>query len=316
MGSIVIVGSLNADLVVQTERFPQPGETLHGSPLRILPGGKSSNQAAAAALLGGDVRLVGAVGDDDNGRMLVAAAQKAGVDTGGVAVRDGVATGTAVITVDAAGENTIVISAGANGTLSPDDVAAAAPRFEGAAVLGLCLEVSLETVTAAARAGRDAELLVLTNVSPFAEVGDELLGLTDVVLLNEHEAAQLAGVAPADGSGSGSGAPSGSAGWAGVASALAARGVTRAVVTTGAAGCTVLDAEAAPVAVASPRVQAVDTTGCGDAFMGALALRLASGDELVDAARFAVRVASFAATRVGAQSSYPTPDELAAFAPA
>jgi ribokinase len=305
MGAIVIVGSLNADLVVQTERFPQPGETLHGSPLRILPGGKSSNQAAAAALLGGDVRLVGAVGDDDNGRMLVAAAQRAGVDTAAVAVRDGVATGTAVITVDAAGENTIVISAGANGTLSPDDVAAAAPRFEGGAVLGLCLEVSLETVTAAARAGRDAELLVLTNVSPFAEVGDELLGLTDVVLLNEHEAAQLAGVASAEGSGSGD--------WAGVASALAARGVTRAVVTTGAAGCTVLDGDAPPVAVPSPRVQAIDTTGCGDAFMGALALRLAEGDSLVDAARFAVRVASFAATRVGAQSSYPTPAELAAF---
>ncbi|RKR75664.1 ribokinase [Frondihabitans australicus] len=316
MGRIVIVGSLNADLVVQTPRFPRPGETVHGSPLQVLPGGKSSNQAAAAARLGGDVRLVGAVGDDGQGRMLVAAARDAGVDTSSVLTRADVATGTAVITVDEAGENTIVISAGANGTLSPDDVARAASvggdsqggdsPFDGAAVLGLCLEVSLETVIAAARAGRDAGALVLTNVSPFAEVGDELLSLTDVVLLNEHEAAELvsggdvADCAPSD--------------WAVVSRALAGRGVTRAVVTTGAAGCTVLVDGEPPVAVASPRVTAVDTTGCGDAFMGALALRLASGDGLADAARFAVRVASFAATRVGAQSSYPTPEELAAFA--
>ncbi|AMM19510.1 ribokinase [Frondihabitans sp. PAMC 28766] len=310
MGDIVIVGSLNTDLVVQTERFPQPGETLHGSPLVTSPGGKSSNQAAAAARLGGAVRLIGAVGDDDNGRMLIAAAQSAGVDTDAVALRPGTTTGTAVITVDARGENTIVISAGANGTLSPADVDQHRAVFDGAAVLGLCLEVDVETVLAAARAGHEAGLVVLTNLSPFADVPDELLELTDIVLLNQHEAALVLD----GGDDSDSHSDDDDMDHDALAAALAARGVHRFVVTHGSAGCTVFGEQAAPVTVASPRVTAVDTTGCGDAFMGALALRLAEGDDLVGAARYAVRVASFAATRAGAQSSYPTPTELGAFA--
>ncbi|BDZ49413.1 ribokinase [Frondihabitans sucicola] len=298
---LVIVGSLNADLVVQTERFPRAGETLHGSPLRILPGGKSSNQAAAAARLGGEVRLVGAVGDDDNGRMLVAAARESGVDTRGVALRSDSVTGTAVITVDAQGENTIVISAGANGTLSAADVEANRVSFDGASVLGLCLEVGIDAVLAAARAGREAGLTVLTNLSPYAAVPDDLLLATDVVLLNEHEAAQLLGV------------DLDAVEWSDVGAAIARLGVPHAVITTGSAGCVVLSGDDSPVTVPSPRVGAVDTTGCGDAFMGALALRLAEGDALVAAATFAVRVGSFAATRHGAQSSYPTPAELETF---
>ncbi|PZF55578.1 ribokinase [Curtobacterium sp. MCSS17_008] len=282
MTGIVVVGSLNADLVVRTERFPKPGETLHGSDLAILPGGKSANQAVAAGRLGGTVRMIGAVGDDGNGTLLRESVVSAGVDTTHVAVRQGVATGTAVITVDAAGENTIVISGGANATLTPSDLPAAA--FDGVGVLGLCLEVSIDVVLAAARAGRAAGATVLTNLSPFGAVPQELLDLTDVLLVNEHEAA-----------------------------ALGDHGVARSIVTRGGAGCTVHDGDAAPVDVDAVRVEPVDTTGCGDAFMGAVALRLDAGDSLLEAARFAVGVGAYAATKPGAQASYPTLSELESF---
>ena len=282
MTGIVVVGSLNADLVVRTERFPKPGETLQGSDLAILPGGKSANQAVAAGRLGGTVRMIGAVGDDGNGALLRDSVTAAGVDTTLVAVREGVATGTAVITVDAAGENTIVISAGANGTLTPEDVPP--DVFADAGVLGLCLEVSIDVVLAAARAAHEAGVTVLTNLSPFGAVPDELLDLTDVLLVNEHEAAELGD-----------------------------HGVARSIVTRGGAGCTVHDGGAEPEAVDAVRVEPVDTTGCGDAFMGAVALRLAAGDALVDAARFAVGVGAYAATKPGAQASYPTTAELKAF---
>lgn len=280
--TIVIVGSLNADLVVRTERFPKPGETLHGSDLAILPGGKSANQAVAAGRLGGTVRMIGAVGDDGNGALLRDSVAAAGADTTHVAVREGVATGTAVITVDGAGENTIVISAGANGTLSPDDVPADA--FDDAGVLGLCLEVSIDVVVAAARAAHAAGVTVLTNLSPFGAVPAELLELTDVLLVNEHEAAELGEY-----------------------------GVARSIVTRGGSGCVVHDGDDEPASIDAVRVEPVDTTGCGDAFMGSVALRLAAGDSLVDAARFAVGVGAYAATKAGAQASYPTTAELEAF---
>ncbi|OII07131.1 ribokinase [Curtobacterium sp. MCBA15_008] len=282
MNTIVVVGSLNADLVVRTERFPKPGETLHGSDLQTLPGGKSANQAVAAGRLGGTVRMIGAVGDDGNGALLRDSVAAAGADITHVAVRQGTATGTAVITVDGAGENTIVISGGANATLTPDDVPADA--FTGAAVLGLCLEVSIDVVLAAARAARDAGVTVLTNLSPFGAVPAELLELTDVLLVNEHEA-----------------------------ESLGEHGVARSIVTRGGAGCTVHDGDDDPASIDAVRVEPVDTTGCGDAFMGAVALRLAAGDSLVDAARFAVGVGAYAATKVGAQASYPTTPELERF---
>jgi len=282
MTCIVVVGSLNADLVVRTERFPRPGETLRGSDLAVLPGGKSANQAVAAGRLGGTVRMVGAVGDDGNGALLRDSVAAAGVDTTHVAVREGVATGTAVITVDGAGENTIVVSAGANATLTPDDLPA--DVFEGAGVLALCLEVPIDVVLAAARAARAEGVTVLTNPSPLGAVPAELLALTDVLLVNEHEAASL-GDHP----------------------------VRRSVVTRGGAGCVVRDGDAEPVTIDAVRVGAVDTTGCGDAFTGAVAVRLAAGDDLVEAARFAVGVGAYAATRPGAQASYPTTAELDAF---
>lgn len=321
-GLILVVGSLNADLVVQTAHFPQPGETLTGSELRIIPGGKGANQAVAAGRLGGNIAMVGALGDDANGQLLRESVEASGVDTTRVATLTGVATGTAVITVDAAGENTIIVSPGANGRLGFAELDAAADLFARADILCLCLEVGLDVVCEAARRARASGARVLLNLSPYGAVPAELLRLTDILLLNEHEAADLLELTPEqvlsdDG--------------AHTRTALTARGIPCAVITAGAAGSIVFDAvsasaTAAPgehsdnesgassaIAVPSPRVHAVDTTGCGDAFMGSLALRLAMGDSLQHAAGYAATVGSFAATRTGAQASYPTPAELSEF---
>lgn len=310
-GQILVVGSLNADLVVQTARFPQPGETISGSELRVIPGGKGANQAVAAGRLGGNVAMVGALGADANGALLRDSVEASGVNTEHVASLEGVATGTAVITVDAAGENTIIVSPGANGQLSVADLDAASDLFERAEILCLSLEVGLDVVLEAARRARAAGARVLLNLSPYGPVPAELLSLTSILLINEHEAADLLELTPelvlAEGGQH-------------TRAALTERGIPRAVVTAGAAGSIVFDvfdgatrdgADAVPVS--SPKVDAVDTTGCGDAFMGALALRLAAGDHLAVAAGYAATVGSFAATRAGAQASYPTPEELAAF---
>jgi ribokinase len=297
-GRIVIVGSLNADLVVQTAAFPKPGETVSGGDLSTGAGGKGANQAVAAGRLGGAVSMVGAVGADAHGELLRSAVAASGVDVSSVAVRDGAATGTALITVDASGENTIVVSPGANGTLVSADLDDAV--LAGASVLGLCLEVPEAVVVDAAERARAAGLAVVLNPSPFRDGARELLRLVDVLLVNEGEAAALLGVAE-------DATPDA------LRDGLAALGVTRAVVTRGADGCVVVDGDSEPVAVPAVRVDAVDTTGAGDAFMGALLLRLADGDALLDAARFAVGVGAFAASRAGAQASYPTPPQLAAF---
>ncbi|MEW1807853.1 ribokinase [Arthrobacter sp. SLBN-53] len=300
-GRIVVVGSLNADLTIYCDRLPKPGETVHGNGFAVNPGGKSANQAVAAARLGGHVSLVGAVGEDANGNMLEASVAGAGVDVSHVRTSRE-PTGVAVIAVDARGENNIIISAGANGTLSPADVTRAADVLEGADVVSLCLEVSMETVLAAAQAGHDAGAQVLLNLSPYAEIPSALAGLADVLLVNAHEAALFLGSDVP-----GAGAPA--AEWDAVCSRFAGRGIRQVLVTLGSKGSVVLDAGApagARVTFVQPtEVRAVDTTGAGDAFTGALAVRLAAGDALADAAAFASVAAAMATTRKGTQAAYP-----------
>lgn len=296
MPRIAVVGSMNADLTVHTPRLPGPGETVVGSELVINPGGKSSNQAAIAGRLGGDVGLLALVGDDPHGALLLAEAARAGVDTRWVRTEPGVPTGTAIIAVDDAAENFIIISPGANGRLSPAQYAESADLLDDAAVLCLCLEVDQATVLAAAQDAARRGVRVLLNLSPSARVDPALLDATDVLLVNEHELADLIGAVDL----------------VGAPEALAEHGIERAVVTLGAAGAVVIQGGRVE-RVPSPRVDPVDTTGAGDAFTGCLALRLAEGDDLVTATRMAVQVASFTTTRPGAQRSYPTPAEFTAF---
>ncbi|WP_028275930.1 ribokinase [Arthrobacter sp. I3] len=302
-GRIVVVGSLNADLTIYCDRLPLPGETVHGNGFAVNPGGKSANQAVAAAKLGSRVVLIGAVGDDTNGTMLLASTAGAGVDISRVRRTPDAATGVAVISVDAHGENNIIISAGANGTLAPGDVAASAELFEGASVMCLCLEVGLDTVEAAARLGHDAGATVLLNLSPYAEIPASLAALCDILLVNAHEASLFLGGAAVPDAGADTAA------WAPVRDKFADRGLHRVVVTLGANGSVVLDsgagAEGRITRIEPTRVDAKDTTGAGDAFTGAVAARLAAGDSLPAAAAFASVAAALAATRKGTQTAYP-----------
>ncbi|UZX01365.1 ribokinase [Arthrobacter sp. CDRTa11] len=310
-GRIVVVGSLNADLTIYCERLPLPGETVHGTGFAVNPGGKSANQAAAASLLGGAVSLIGAVGDDANGEMLLSSAAGAGVDISHVRTSTAAPTGVAVISVDAQGENNIIISAGANGTLTPADVAASAEEFDGASVVSLCLEVSLETVLAAAELGHDAGATVLLNLSPYADIPQELADLTDILLVNAHEAALFLGSSDSADS-LGAEMPdvaSDDGDWDQVRQRFAQRGLQRVVVTLGSEGSVVLDSLASPgqqvTRIRPTQVKAVDTTGAGDAFTGAVAACLAAGGSLADAAGFASVAAALATTRKGTQAAYP-----------
>lgn len=297
--TIVIIGSLNADLTVRTARLPHGGETVPGSPLTVQPGGKSSNQAAAAALLGASVQLVGAVGSDAHGSLLLDAARQAGVDVSKVVTLPDAATGTAVIIVDEHAENIIVTSAGANGklvpSLVPDEV------LREARVVCLALEVPLPTVTHAAVTAAASGAEVVLNLSPYQPVPRELMEAAGLLVLNEHELTQLVGFDAEETRRDDC--------WEEVRTALADRGVRRAVVTLGAAGSVVIDGDEV-TRLTAPRIVAVDTTGSGDAFTGALAAGLAGGIDLVSAARMGGDAGAYAATGHGAQSSYPTRETL------
>ncbi|WP_188545834.1 ribokinase [Rhodococcoides trifolii] len=299
---VLVVGSLNADLIVRTERFPRGGETVHGDDLIVGAGGKSANQAVAASRLGSRVAMIGAVGDDAHADIVLASLDAAAVDITRVERIEDAVTGTAVITVDAAGENTIVVSAGANGRLAPASLDRHLDAFDGVRVVCLCLEAPLEVVRDAARRGRDAGARILVNLSPFEAVTD-LLEPGDVLLVNEHELELLVDGPVHD--------------WTDVVSTLATLSIRTAVVTRGARGAVVLDADGDPtvVIVPAPSVEPVDTTGAGDAFTGALAARLAAGESLSDAATYAARVGAYATLRVGTQSSYPDLSTLEGWAP-
>jgi ribokinase len=299
---VVVVGSLNADLTITTDRLPSAGETVAGHDFAIRPGGKGANQAVAAARLGGAVSIIGAVGDDDHGRLLVQAADRDGIDTDSIVRIADTPTGVAVIEVDAHGENTIVVFPGANGRLEPHHVEQEADSIAAAAVVCLCLESPLETVMAAARLGHKASATVVLNLSPFREVPADVLADADLLLVNEHEAAQLLGSTDP------------TLDWEATARGFTARGVRDVVVTLGARGSMVIQGgpENLPVLTQVPAVptHVVDTTGCGDAFTGAVADSLARGEGLLAAARRAAVVASMAAAAEGAQDSYPTLEEV------
>ncbi|MEU3215678.1 ribokinase [Streptomyces sp. NPDC006971] len=293
---LLVVGSANADLVIGVERRPAPGETVLGSDLAVHPGGKGGNQAVAAARLGAVTALLARVGDDAHGRLLLESQRAAGVDTEGVLV-GGAPTGVALITVDPSGDNSIVVSPGANARLTPEDVRAAGPLFEAARVVSVQLEIPLETVAEVAGAISPDTRLVL-NPSPPAPLPDHVLAVCDPLVVNEHEArymlGEAAGATPQE--------------WARALLKLGPRSV---VVTLGAAGALVADGRTGDVVlVPSPKVEAVDTTGAGDAFTAALAWRLGLGEQLAEAAAFAVRVGAVAVTRQGAQESYPSAEEI------
>jgi len=317
--SIVVVGSLNMDLVVTVPRFPVAGETLLGGDYARHAGGKGANQAVAAARAGGDVAMLGRVGADAFGEALVDGLATDGVATEAVAALSDVPTGVAFISIDPSAQNTIIVAPGANARLAPDDLDAA--RFAGAHVVLLQLEVPLETTLRAAELGRAAGARVVLNLAPARPLTAAQLAHVDLLLVNETEAAALTGIAADEVAR----APE-------RAAAALADLVPAAVLTLGAAGAAWAEAGAAERGGDVARgnaagagggvatglvpgfpVEAADTTAAGDAFAGALAVRLAHGAPLAEAVRHANAAGALAATRPGAQPSLPTAAELAAF---
>lgn len=301
-GRVAVLGSMNADYTVRTQRLPQPGETVAGGQLEILPGGKSSNQAATAALLGAQVGMFGALGTDTNADFLASKLAGAGVRTEHIARMDG-PSGTTVITVaESDGENTIVYSPGANHKLTVNYVRSHAAELTSYSVLGLCLESPMDAVIEAARTARAAGMTVLLNDSPFmAHLPVELIENVDILLANEHEVAQIIGLDPD--------IEWASADWSAIGQALHKLGFDRAIITLGALGSCVIDGETIE-RVDGVRVDAVDTTGCGDSYMGTVLAGLASDLSLADSARLAAYVAAYAACGYGAQASYGTAQQI------
>ncbi|MFG5722363.1 ribokinase [Streptomyces murinus] len=291
---LLVVGSANADLVIGVERRPAAGETVLGGDLSTHPGGKGANQAVAAARLGARTALLARVGEDGHGRLLLDSLRSAGVDPSGV-LAGGAPTGVALITVDPSGDNSIVVSPGANARLTPADVRESAALLRAARVVSAQLEIPLETVTEVVRQLPSGTRFVL-NPSPPRPLPAEVLAACDPLIVNEHEARVIlgtdAGAEPED--------------WA---RGLLAMGPRSVVVTLGAEGALVHDGSGA-ARVASVKVDAVDTTGAGDAFTAALAWRLGAGAALAEAAGYAARVGAAAVTRAGAQESYPTAEEV------
>ncbi|MFC9290834.1 ribokinase [Streptomyces sp. NPDC057052] len=304
---LLVVGSANADLVIGVERRPAAGETVLGSDLAVHPGGKGANQAVAAARLGARTALLARIGDDAYGRLLLESQRAAGVDTVGVLV-GGAPTGIALITVDPSGDNSIVVSPGANGRLTPRDVRAAAGLFHASRVVSAQLEIPLETVVEVVRNLAPGSRFVL-NPSPPRPLPAELLAACDPLIVNEHEAKVILGGTEAGTAAAGETATGDRPEeWARL---LLAKGPKSVVVTLGPQGALVASAEGVE-RVAAVKVDAVDTTGAGDSFTAALAWKLGAGVPLAEAAAYAARVGAVAVTRRGAQESFPTAAEVGA----
>ena len=298
--SLTVVGSLNEDVLAAVDRLPGRGETVVARAVTVAPGGKGANQAAAAGLLGPGVHMVGRVGEDPAGERQLSALAASRVDVRAVLRTAGVPTGSATIPVeDGSGENLIVVVPGANARLTPADVDV--PSVREARVVLLQLEVPLPAVEAAARAASGT--VVLTPAPPQRLTAD-LLARVDVLVPNEHELAQLAGA------GSGERSPV-------VLAGLARRVTSRAVVVTlGARGALLVPPDGGQALLqAPPPVSAVDTTGAGDCFCGALGQALASGAGLADAVRHAVTAAALSTTGPGARGALPDQDAVRALLP-
>ncbi len=290
MAEIAVLGSFNMDLVMRAGQLPRPGETLQGEFAMHL-GGKGFNQAVAARRLGADVAVVGRLGDDEFGRRFLAALDQEGIDRRAVAIDADAGTGVASIVVDAKGENAILQAPQATRNLTPDDVGQL--ELPGNGVAMLQLETSMAAAIAFARRARAAGMTTLLNPAPAAAVPDELIELADVIVPNLIEARTLTGIA-------GEGVDAALA----MAAELRRRGPRTAVVTLGRDGAVVVD-ERTELHVPAFSVPAVDTVGAGDAFCAALAVALAAGRELADAASFACAAGALATTRHGAEPSLP-----------
>lgn len=295
MSHILVVGSLNADLVVRAPRFPQPGETISGEDLQVIPGGKGANQAVAAARLGSKVSMLGRVGKDNFGGFLLDNLSSNKVDSQFVK-RDDASTGTAIIVVDSNGQNSIVLSPGANGKVSAADVETA--PFLNHDLLLLQLEIPIPTVLAAAQRGKENNLQVILNPAPAQKVSDELIRLADFIIPNESELSLLTGTDVKDNSSADQ-----------ASRVLLERGATNVIVTLGDKGALIVNNHQA-THVETFKVDVVDTTAAGDAFIGGFSTALLQNMSLEESVRYGCACGALAASKFGAQPSLPGKEEV------
>ena len=310
MPNIIVVGSLNADLVVRAPRFPQPGETISGEDLKIIPGGKGANQSVAAARQGASVAMVGRVGRDSFGPELINNLKQNGVDTAYVQIDSQAATGTATIIVDANGQNSIVLSPGGNGRVRAADLDQV--PFSDYKLLLLQLEIPVEPVLAATQHAKEHGLWVMLNPAPARALPEKLFSLPDFIVPNEGELSLLTNQPVHD-------LPSAEK----AAKVLIALGAQTVIVTLGPNGALIVN-KSLTKHIPPFRVDVVDTTAAGDAFIGGFAARLLESDgalaslsaqeqALQDAVRYGCACGALAATKFGAQPSMPTKQEVEEF---
>lgn len=309
MPNILVIGSLNADLVVRAPRFPQSGETISGEDLQVIPGGKGANQAVAAARLGSNVSMLGRVGKDNFGDFLLENLKSNHVNSQ-LVPRDDASTGTAIIVVDSNGQNSIVLSAGANGKVTPADVENAS--FLLYDLLLLQLEIPIPTVLSAAQHAKENNLHVILNSAPAKPLPDELIALTDFLIPNETELGLITGMDVKDISSAEQ-----------AARTLLQRGAQNVIVTLGSKGALIVTSTQV-THVDTYKVNVVDTTAAGDAFIGGFATKLMQSASLLanpqeqalalqNAVRYGCACGALATTKFGAQPSLPTKEEVEKF---
>ena len=300
-GQIAVVGSLNMDLVIRTPRMPLPGETIKGYDFHVIPGGKGANQAVAAARQGAHVTMIGRIGADDFGQAQQRCLRQENIDLAFLTIDPAQATGVAIITLDEAGQNSIILSPGANGTITPQHINTAQEAITRAKMLIGQLEIPLETVTCAIECASAQGVAVLLNPAPAYPLEQALLAKVTYLILNETEASLLTELAVKD-----------------IDTAKAAArqlqqlGVKTVILTLGENGAIIAHAGACWHEPAVT-VTVVDTTAAGDAFVGSFAVAVTEGQSVREAARFATHAAALAVTKLGAQPSLPTRPEVARF---
>ena len=294
--NVVVVGSANTDMVLQTEHIPAPGETIIGGTFMMAAGGKGANQAVAAARLGARVTFVARLGHDMFGDQALAGYEREGIDTSFIVRDPDAASGIAMIFVDRKGENSIAVASGANAHLSPADVERAGQAIAQADVLLVQLEVPLETVCRAVELAHAAGVRVILNPAPAQPLPPDLLARVSVLTPNEHEVCAIADQPDLERA----------------AAHLLQQGTRTVLVTMGQAGALWVDHQTRQI-VPSFAVHAVDTTAAGDAFNGGLACALGRGLPIVEAIRYAHAVAALSVTQMGAQPSLPTASQVQTF---
>lgn len=295
---ILVVGSSNTDMVIKTQNFPAPGETILGGKFLMNAGGKGANQAVAAARLGGLVTFVGKIGDDIFGKQAVQQLEDEGINVDYVAVDSENPSGVAMITVDQKGENSIVVASGSNGTLSPADFDKAMTELEESEFVLMQLETPIPTVEHIARKATQKQKKVILNPAPAAQLSGELLQNLYIITPNETEAELLTGIKVTDEKSA-----------LNAATFLHEKGVEIVIITMGAAGAFLL-LDGNSEIIKAPKVEAIDTTAAGDTFNGALVVALSEGRTIQESIAFANKAASISVTRIGAQSSVPFRKEI------